>query len=184
MKRAWPGQFTLRGGFKLTPLPQPLSADADSVPLGDMEGRSPMTILLEFLVAPQTMAARYRFPIEISYIAPNGARESVEQAAELIAKNPSSGERPPPVPLIEAVRRLNLYRMQEKAWEEAQSGKLDTAVARMRRLTTRYMETGDLRLAQQAQLEAQQLAHLGTMSAEGRKLLKYGTRSLMGKADI
>ncbi|MCL4804578.1 MAG: VWA domain-containing protein [Anaerolineae bacterium] len=184
LKRAWPGQFTLRGGFKLTPLPQPLSADADSVPLGDMEGRSPMTILLEFLVAPQTMAARYRFPIEISYIAPNGARESVEQGAELIAKNPSSGERPPPVPLIEAVRRLNLYRMQEKAWEEAQSGKLDTAAARMRRLTTRYMETGDLRLAQQAQLEAQQLAHLGTMSAEGRKLLKYGTRSLMGKADI
>ncbi|HRO24281.1 MAG TPA: hypothetical protein PLR07_08310, partial [Promineifilum sp.] len=83
-----------------------------------------------------------------------------------------------------AVLRLNLYRMQEKAWEDAQSGKLDTAAARMRRLTARYMETGDLRLARQAQLEAQQLAHLGTMSLEGRKLLKYGTRSLMGQLDL
>ncbi len=71
--------------------------------------------------------------------------------------------------------------MQEKAWEEAQSGQLDTAAARMRRLTARYLETGDLRLAQQAQLEAQRLGHLGTMSAEGRKVLKYGTRSLLGQ---
>lgn len=183
LRPAWPGQMTLRGGFKLTPLPQPLATDADPVPLGDLEGRSPMTILLEFLIAPQSIAARFRFPLEIAYTAANGARESVEQVVELIAKSPSPGERPPSAPLIEAVRRLNLYRMQEKAWEEAQSGKLDTAAARMRRLTTRYMETGDLRLARQAQLEAQQLAHLGTMSAEGRKLLKYGTRSLMGQAD-
>ena len=73
--------------------------------------------------------------------------------------------------------------MQEKAWDDAQSGKLDTAAARMQQLTARYMETGDLRLARQAQLEAQQLAHLGAMSAEGRKLLKYGTRSLMGQLD-
>lgn len=73
--------------------------------------------------------------------------------------------------------------MQEKAWDDAQSGKLDTAAARMQQLTARYMETGDLRLARQAQLEAQQLAHLGAMWAEGRKLLKYGTRSLMGQLD-
>ena len=53
----------------------------------------------------------------------------------------------------------------------------------MQQLTARYMETGDLRLARQAQLEAQQLAHLGAMSPEGRKLLKYGTRSLMGHLD-
>ena len=67
------------------------------------------------------------------------------------------------------------------AWEEVQSGQLDIAAARMRRLTARYLETGDLRLAHQAQLEAQQLGHLGTMSAEGRKVLKYGTRSLLGQ---
>ena len=95
-------------------------------------------------------------------------------------ERPNGGESPPAA-LIEAARRLNLYRMQEKAWEEAQSGQLDAAAARMRRLTTRYMETGDLRLAQQAELEAQRLGRLGTMSPEGRKVLKYGTRSLLGQ---
>ena len=42
------------------------------------------------------------------------------------------------------------------------------------------LDPRDLRLARQAQLEAQQLAHSGTMSPEGRKMLKYGTRSLTG----
>lgn len=184
LRHTWPGQLTLRSAFKLAPLPQPLSVEANPIPLGDLEGRSPLTILLEFLVAPQTIAARFRFPLAIAYDSAGGTRETVERAAQLLAKSLTSGDLSPPAPLIEAVRRLNLYRMQEKAWEEAQSGKLDTAAARMRQLTTRYMETGDLRLARQAQLEAQQLAHLGTMSPEGRKLLKYGTRSLMGQADL
>ncbi len=183
LRRSWPSQLTPRGGFKLAPFPQPLDLDADPVPLGDLEGRSPIAVLLEFLVAPQTIPARFRFPLEVAYAAAGGESERVEQTAELLLAGVSLDSNPPAA-LIEAVRRLNLYRMQETAWEEAQSGRLDLATARMQRLTTRYMETGDLRLARQAQIEAQQLAHMGGMSAEGRKRLKYGTRSLMGQTDL
>lgn len=184
LPHAWPGQLTLRGGFKLTPFPQPLAIGSDPTPLGDLEGRAPVTMLLEFLVAPQSMASRFRLPVEIRYTATGGKEERIERFAQIIIHESAAAEAAVPAPLIEAVLRLNLYRMQEKAWEDAQSGKLDTAAARMRRLTARYMETGDLWLARQAQLEAQQLAHLGTMSLEGRKLLKYGTRSLMGQLDL
>ncbi|WP_374688546.1 VWA domain-containing protein [Promineifilum sp.] len=180
LQRGWPAPFTLRGGFKLTPFPQPLAVDADPIPLGDLEGRAPLSLLLEFLVAPQSMSARFRLPLHAHYTTPGGAEEAIGRDAPFVVLN-REGEAAPPAALIEAARRLNLYRMQEKAWEEAQSGKLDTAAARMRRLTARYLETGDLRLAKQAQLEAQRLAHLGTMSLEGRKVLKYGTRSLMGQ---
>lgn len=182
LRRAWPGQITLRNGFKLAPFPQPLGLDADPIPLGDLEGRSPLSVLLEFLVAPQPIAARFRFPIEAQFTAAGGNQQHVERTVTLLAKGGVPAEPFPPAALIETVRRLNLYRMQERAWDEAQSGKLDTAAARMRRLTALYMETGDLRLARQAQLEAQQLERMGTMSPEGRKLLKYGTRSLMGQA--
>lgn len=175
---AWPASITLRAGFKLAPYPQPLAFDADPVPLGDLEGRSPVVVLLELLAAPQPMAARFRLPLEVRYTSAGGAEETAARTLQLVAQA-GPDDRPPPPALIEAVRLFTLYRMQEKAWEEAQSGKPDTAAARMRRLTTRYMETGDLRLARQAQLEAQQLARLGEMSPEGRKLLKYGTRSLM-----
>ncbi len=185
LRRTWPSQLTLRQGFKLAPFAQPLALDADPIPLGDLEGRAAVSILLEFLVAPQPFPARFRIPVEARYTAANGREESAVGHVQLIAQGQAVGDSssPPTATLIEAVRRYNLYRIQEKAWEEAESGRLDTAAARMRRLTTRYMETGDLRLARQAQLEAQQLAHLGTMSAEGRKLLKYGTRSLMGQIE-
>ena len=180
LRHAWPGQLTLRAGFKLSPFPQPLSAEANPIPLGDLEGRAPLSLLLEFVVAPLRVPARFRLPIELRYGRPEGGEASLGRAAQLVAQD-GARDAAPPAALIEAAGRLNLYRMQEKAWEEAQSGQLDTAAARMRRLTARYLETGDLRLAQQAQLEAQRRGHLGTMSAEGRKVLKYGTRSLLGQ---
>jgi len=180
LRHAWPGQLTLRAGFKLSPFPQPLTPEANPIPLGDLEGRAPLTLLLEFVVTPLSVPARFRLPIELRYGRPEGGEASLSRAAQFVAQD-GARDAAPPAALIEAARRLNLYRMQEKAWEEAQSGQLDTAAARMRRLTARYLETGDLRLAQQAQLEAQRLGHLGTMSAEGRKVLKYGTRSLLGQ---
>lgn len=178
LRRAWPRLLSPRAGFKLAPFPQPLTLDADPIPLGDLEGRSTVSVLLEFLVEPQPIAARFRLPMEIRYTAPGGAQEIASRTPQLLVQH-SAGDQNPATAILEAARLLALYRMQEKAWEEVQSGMLDTAAARMRRLTTRYMETGDLRLAQQAQLEAQRMTNLGAMTAEGRKLLKYGTRSLM-----
>ena len=183
LQPVWPAPLSLRGAFKLAPFPQPLPLNAGALPLGDLEGRSPLIVLLEFLVAPQSLPARFRLTAGIQYASVGGAAARVERAAQLMVGGSGSAETSIPAALIEAVQRLNLYRMQERAWEDAQSGKLDTAAARMQQLTARYMETGDLRLARQAQLEAQQLAHLGAMSPEGRKLLKYGTRSLMGHLD-
>jgi len=179
LTQSWPDSFTLRSAFKLAPSPQPLSSHSRPIPMGDLEGRSPMTVLLEFLVAPQSVAARFRLSFEVRFTAANGIAQMAERSARLVADDVQAGDGQTPRAIIEAARWLNLYRMQDKAWEEAQSGKPDTAAARMRKLTDRYMETGDLRLARQAQLEAQQLAQQGAMSPEGRKVLKYGTRSLM-----
>jgi Ca-activated chloride channel family protein len=181
LRRSWPSQFTLRSASKLTPFLQPLPPDANPLALGDLEGRAPLSLLLEFLVAPQTAATRFRIPLEAHYTAANGAAESVGRTAQLIVPDRERYEAAaPPAQLIEAARRLNLYRMQERAWEEAQAGKTAAAAALMRRLSSRYLETGELRLADQAQREAQGLAQRGAISPEGRKLLKYGTRSLAG----
>ncbi|CUS04462.2 conserved protein of unknown function [Candidatus Promineifilum breve] len=183
LRHSWPGQLRPRAGFKLAPFPQPLALDADPIPLGDLEGRSTVAVLLEFLIEPQPIAARLRLPLEVRYTAAGGAEETATRQAQLVAQRDAGDDSPPATALLDAARLLALYRMQEKAWEEVQSGMLDTAAARMRRLTTRYMETGDLRLAQQAQLEAQRMAQAGAMTPEGRKLLKYGTRSLMRPAE-
>jgi Ca-activated chloride channel homolog len=177
----WPSSVQLRSGFKLSPFPQPLITGEGAIPLGNLEGRAPLSFLLEFIVAPQPIATRFKLPIEIHYRVSADSSQfiSMNHNAHLVVQSEARDESPPAT-IIEAARRLNLYRMQEKAWEEAQAGGLATAAATMHHLTTRYLETGDLKLAKQAQLESQRLAHMNAMSPEGRKILKYGTRSLMG----
>jgi hypothetical protein len=47
------------------------------------------------------------------------------------------------------------------------------------------LEIGQTQLAQQAYAETERLANMGTVSPEGRKKLKYGTRALLtGAMDI
>ena len=87
----------------------------------------------------------------------------------------------PPPDVIRAVRLLTFYRLNEKAWQEIELGQVDKAATRMHHLSTRFLEIGESRLAQQADIEARRLSVSGKLSAEGRKQLKYGTRTLMGK---
>jgi hypothetical protein len=51
----------------------------------------------------------------------------------------------------------------------------------MRHLSTRLLEAGETQLAQQATQEVERLTNAGTMSLEGRKRLKYGTRALIDR---
>lgn len=90
----------------------------------------------------------------------------------------------PPMAMIEAVQVLNLYRMSEKAWQEMETGHLERATKRMERLTTRLFEAGYDQLAQNARLETEILQKQGTISMEGRKKLKYGTRALMTQRSL
>lgn len=179
LRRSWPGQFVLTSAYKLTPYMQPLPLDSNPFLLGDLEERAPLSVLLEFLVAPQSASTRFRIPLEATYNLADGSTGSVGWTAQLIVGD--RGRYEPTAPstrLVEAAWRVTLYRMQEHTLNEAQSGKPDTAAALMRRLSSRYRETGELRLAGQAQLEALGLAQHGEVSPVGRKLLKYGTRSL------
>lgn len=180
----WPSQLRLRSGFKLSPFAQPMVVSEDAIPLGNLEGRSPLAFILEFQVAPQSIPARIRLPLEIRYRVSDESGQflALQQTAQLVVDRGETGGDPPPA-LIEAARRMTLYQLQERVYAEVQSGQLDAAGERMRRLTARYLETGDLRLAQQAQLESQRLAHTGLISSAGRKVLKYGTRSLRGGLD-
>jgi len=52
----------------------------------------------------------------------------------------------------------------------------------MRHLSTRLLEIGEPQLAQQAYSETQRIATMGSLSPEGRKKIKFGTRSLLTKA--
>jgi Ca-activated chloride channel homolog len=87
-----------------------------------------------------------------------------------------------PERIVRAVQILNMYRMNEQAWKEAEKGDLTAATKRMEYLTSRLREAGFTKLAQKAQAETQRMSYTGQLSAEGRKQIRYGTRTIMTKS--
>ncbi|MFZ0548299.1 MAG: VWA domain-containing protein [Candidatus Promineifilaceae bacterium] len=176
----FPMGVTLKTGFKVSPFAQPLSPDSDYYRLGAVEGQTPLSVLLEFTVEPQLPGRTINLPLYLTsdILAHNVQNYVSKQDYELsvVTDEPRFN---PPKALMDAVQALNFYRLNERVWEEVEDGDLTQATTRMRRLTTRLLEAGHTQLAQQAYAEAERLSNIGTLSLEGRKRLKYGTRSLL-----
>jgi Ca-activated chloride channel family protein len=86
---------------------------------------------------------------------------------------------PPPPKILTALSRLNLYRLQERARQEAESGDFDTATRHLKNLASHLLSTGEHQLARTALLEAENIERMRSWSAEGSKELKYSTRALL-----
>jgi Ca-activated chloride channel family protein len=175
-------KVSVKFGFKLEPFAQPLSLDEEVLHLGNLEGRAPVSVLLELKVAPNPAETRLNLNIEITADIPGPQlREQTFKQTYCLYVLSEVEQEMPPERIVEAVRVMNIYRMNEKVWQEVEAGRLDVATTRMHHLSTRLLEAGETELAHQAQQEMDQIARAGTMSLAGRKKLKYGTRALIDK---
>jgi len=86
-------------------------------------------------------------------------------------------EEPPPE-LLDALSRLALYRLQDRAREAMEEGDVAEATRKLEYLATRLFESGQEGLAQTALFEAQTVSKTRHISDQGAKQLKYGTRAL------
>jgi Ca-activated chloride channel family protein len=182
LKKAFPEAITLQYGFKLLPFAQPVDLSGREIKLGNIEGKGSLSFLLELLLQPQTHERRITIPLEFTVDIPSqqDKEQAIHESVQLvIAAHAPDGETPKDI--VKAVRMLNMYRMNEKVWEDLEAGHVDVAATRLRHLTTRLLEAGEIKLAQQANMETERLSNMGNLSAEGRKRLKYGTRALIGQ---
>jgi Ca-activated chloride channel family protein len=85
----------------------------------------------------------------------------------------------PPVAILDALGKLTLYRMQERAQAALESGDVEEATRRLENLATRLLAMGEDQLANEAMSEARRVAHTSAFSDKGRKTLKYQTRHLL-----
>mgnify|MGYP001275850479 CR=1 FL=1 len=178
----FPAHVRLQYAFKLLPFAQPLEANGSEIKLGNIEGKGALSFLLELALQPQQHEGRISVPLDIAADIPGrNAKDQVfkNRAQILVTANPL--EAAPPKDLVKAVRMLNMYRMNEKVWEEIEAGNVGVAATRLQHLTTRLLEAGEIKLAQQAHAETERLASMGSLSAEGWKRLKYGTRAMIGE---
>lgn len=181
----FPASIQLREAFKLSPFVQPVQVEDGLLKLGHVESYHALSFLLELTLAPQQMEIRQTIPFKFSGEIPSQQyqTQTFENTFKFTVLRDAPKMDPPPA-LMEAVRSLNFYRINEKAQNEMANGEVDKATRRMEHLTTRLLEVGETELAAQAQREMQRLAQGEAMSDEGKKRLKYGTRALMQPPDL
>jgi Ca-activated chloride channel family protein len=86
---------------------------------------------------------------------------------------------PPPPKIVQALSRLMLYRMQERARRDLDRGNVDSATRQLQVLANNLLTQGERSLAQTILLEVDHLQKQKSLTIEGSKNIKYGTRSLI-----
>ncbi|MCL4252889.1 MAG: hypothetical protein KJ043_03810, partial [Anaerolineae bacterium] len=85
----------------------------------------------------------------------------------------------PPTSILDALSKLTLYRLQERAQEALDKGDINEATRRLENLATRLIELGKSELADQAMSEAKRVKMTHQLSTGGRMTIKYQTRHLL-----
>lgn len=156
--------------------------------LGAILRETGLSILLEFLVQPSALQNGHTVLLNGTLKVAMAARPTpippirIQIKAE-VADEPAAT--PPPPAILQALSRLTLYRMQERARHESQSGEFDKATRSLKNLAAHLLEQGHRDLAQTVLLEAENLQKKHTFSLAGEKEIKYATRALfMQEGDI
>lgn len=176
-----PEDIRLNFAFRLQPEGGPLAME-NPVHLGPILRDTPLTVILEFVVQPAASKPE-RVKLLDGYLkAAVAARPTPIPPLRIRFEQDAAdtaGNAPPPVGILRALSRLTLYRLQERAREEAQAGHYESATRHLKNLAQHLLSQGEKELAKTTLLEANNLEHMQALSRNGGKEIKYGTRALL-----
>ena len=171
----------LESEFKLMPNPQPIEIQPQPIPIGSLEHNRPVAALIQLQMPPSKKTGfRTLARLDVTGDVLGAERQGYKVLSDIsveIASNPEPEE--PPLAILDALGKLTLYRMQQKAEVSLLEGHVVEATRRLENLATRLLAAGQNELAQMALIEARRVSHTSTLSEEGRKTLKFGTRRLL-----
>jgi Ca-activated chloride channel family protein len=171
----------LESAFKLMPQPQPLQTDQGTIPLGSLQANRTVSALFQIQL-PADMQIGFRSLARLMVVG-DILDNTVQQYQTLsdvsleVMDNPPIED--PPISILDALGKLTLYRMQERAQAALSAGDVEEATRRLENLATRLLAMGESELATEAMSEAKRVAHTSAFSDSGRKTLKYQTRHLL-----
>ncbi len=171
----------LKEAFQVTPHIQRLDIRGDKTVLGPLGTGHGKTLLMEFRVHSEaTPGSKRLMRLTVDGDVPGQANrrswEWVDVTSEFVGTLEGNVEIPPTI--VTALGKLAIFKMQEKAMIDLENGQISAATQRLETMATRLLNLGETDLARAALLEAGRLARTGDLSAEGRKKIRYGTRSL------
>src|SRR5690606_3035270 len=176
----------LESAFKLSPQPQPLPIDQGYIPIGSLQANRIVSVLFQIQI-PASIKNGFRSFARLVVtgdILDNTYQkyQTLSDVSLEVSDNPPVED--PPVAILDALGKLTLYRMQERAQAALDQGNIEEATRRLENLATRLLAMGEQELASEARSEARRVAHTSAFSDAGRKSLKYQTRHLLATSVI
>ncbi len=172
---------SLTQAFRVAPQIAPLQFAEEQAKLGSLQKENPQAVILELLV-PSAAPGEHRLAqLDLEAVVPSmGGQPFHARHSLTMSCSTSLGKRSPvPPSIVSAMGKLTIYKMQERAMADLEDGLIESAVARFKTMATRLLDIGEVELARAALLEAGRLSQTGSLSAAGRKRIRYGTRGLI-----
>lgn len=167
--------------FRLQPDPSPIALGEDILRLGPILQDTPIQVIFEAIIHPKAVKSESLTVLDGTLKVAIASNVMPVPPLRLHLMRPitdSPETDPPPPHIVQALSRLMLYRMQERAHTEIERGNLDGATRQLKLLASNLLTQGERSLAQTILLEMESLQKQNALTIEGSKKIKYGTRSL------
>ncbi len=167
--------------FRLHPEAEPLT-NQNPISLGPVLHDEALSVLIEFRITAsqetENSITILNGQIEVSSAIALTPPPPIHINLSLPVKSKTTAE-PPPTAIIQAISKLTLYRIQEKARAEVAAGEYDKASSHLQKLATHLLAQGERSLAHTIMLEVEHVEREKSFSENGEKQIKYGTRALL-----
>src|SRR5215211_2448796 len=168
--------------FRLQPDPSPIALGEKSLHLGSILQDSNTQIIFEYIIHPKAVKSDSLTLVDGMLKVSIASQMRPIPPLRMQLKRPVSETPetdPPPAKIVQALSRLMLYRMQERARKDLEKGNVDKATRQLQVLASNLLTQGERSLAQTILLEVDHLRKQNSLTIEGTKNIKYGTRSLI-----
>jgi Ca-activated chloride channel family protein len=176
----------MRYAFRLSPDPSSICSD-EMICIGNLPVKQNLSILMEFYIhelepnASELVLAEGTLHITVPSRAIPKSSSKIRLSRPIVDEPDTT---PPPQMIIKAMSSLSLYRLQERAQAEINEGKMEIASQHLNDLANQLLGSGQRDLAKTVALELENVKIGDPVSEEGKKRIKYGTRSLVMSDEV
>jgi Ca-activated chloride channel family protein len=167
--------------YRLSPHPVELDENVQPIPMGTIDATIPTSLLCEFHVntGERELGDLYTGRIDVTGEILDEHRMEKLLEDIFVTLGPERVDEDPPPKLLDAISRVTLYRLQQRARIALDQEDIGEATRKLEYLATRLFEVGEEELGQAALLEARRVSQTKMFSEQGSKQLKYGTRAFL-----
>jgi Ca-activated chloride channel family protein len=167
--------------FRLQPDPGIIMTDEATLRLGPILQDTSTRVIFEYIIRLAEVKSKPVTVLDGTLRVSIASSPLPVPPFRLLIQRPVSdkteAESPPPE-IVQALSRLMLYRMQDRARQEIEKGNIEAGTRQLQMLAANLASQGERSLARTIAFEVERIQQDKGISAEGRKRIKYGTRAL------